>query len=164
MIYCWVWSLSVFGGQFLLHVAARDSSTVRSREFRGGRFSEVVVVCIRYEISLGNLLLSVVERLVASRRVRYWRFHCIREELVIGFNLVIFSNTYKLFWKNLTDAATAEYSPILHYYLTHMMYQNIIISQSHISLTDTDIENIDITEDERAAIVYISGYLVRALI
>ncbi len=46
----------------------------------------------------------------------------------------------------------------------HMMYQHIIISQSHKSVTDTDIENIDITEDERAAIVYIIGYLVRALI
>ena len=41
-----VWSSVRYGGNFVLHVALWDPSIVHSREFRGGRFSEVTGTCI----------------------------------------------------------------------------------------------------------------------
>ena len=40
--------LSVHGGNFVLHVAVWDHSIVRSRQFGGGRFSEVTGTCIMW--------------------------------------------------------------------------------------------------------------------
>ena len=72
-----------------------------------------------------------------------------------------------MFWLHFTEAAGATNSPILAYHLTHQMLQNILNSfdQSAIQKsTTTEPEIPEITADEKAAIEYIGGYIVRTLI
>ncbi len=76
------------------------------------------------------------------------------------FKELIFSKTYELFWIRFTEAAGVTNSPILAYHVT----QSLLHICGKIPKTTTLIEMPELTEDEKAAIKYIGGYIVRTLI
>lgn len=91
----------------------------------------------------------------------------IHVSLVKAFNAVLFSNTYRVFWANLTTEAKAPHSLIAGYQITYDLYLTILLDSrtSTSSITSSDIlEPAELTPDEKAAIRYVGGYIIKRTI
>lgn len=108
-------------------------------------------------------IFSVIDKKARTTTVAKNNF----SQLVTCLKELIYSKSYILFWRHFTEAAGTNNSYILAYYLTHQLLIHTIkaytISKQS-SLTPTNSEQIEMTADERAAITYIGGYIVRQLI
>ena len=85
-------------------------------------------------------------------------------QLVTTFKQIVFSGNYEMFWQKLTEAASASISPILNYHVTYQMLQQIIDTLINYTIRDKTQEQIEMTTDEKAAIEYIGGYIIKTLI
>ena len=87
----------------------------------------------------------------------------IREQLIILFKQLVLSPTYNLFWQNLSKAAECLNSPILDYHISDQIFKTILEKLKKPKV-NTELENITNTPDEKGAIAYIGGYIIRAQI
>lgn len=87
------------------------------------------------------------------------------QTFVANFKKAITSTNYQIFWAKFAEAAGTRNTPIMNYYVTHKLYQTKLTSTTP-SLASGCSEQITVTltEDEKAAIVYVGGYIIRKCI
>lgn len=93
--------------------------------------------------------------------------HSLHTQLLKSFNEIIFSSTFKCFWKSLATAANAPHSPIASHDVMNVTYLRILRAFID-ETTDDSMMPVDmpeaLTPDEQAAIHYIGGYIIKTII
>ena len=91
----------------------------------------------------------------------------LREKLWVGFFHYIKSEEYTQIWVTITERANTKPSPVLHYFITRCILNQLIYQMYPVnsgSLSDSVDQVVCISDDEEAALAYVGGYLIRALI
>ncbi len=74
---------------------------------------------------------------------------------------------YKASWSSIINSAETEASPTLHYFITRYLLNDLLQKMHPVSTTPDNTSNeatINLSSDEEAALSYVGGYVVRAMI
>uniref|UniRef100_A0A1X7STK4 Uncharacterized protein n=1 Tax=Amphimedon queenslandica TaxID=400682 RepID=A0A1X7STK4_AMPQE len=90
------------------------------------------------------------------------RNHSIREQIWQRFTSFISSSEYTLIWQSLYSLASVKKSSVLSLYLTYFFFVKFWKNKYSIADNATEEQQVTaITEDEKCALWYIAGYLIR---
>ena len=87
------------------------------------------------------------------------------EKLWVGFYNYLKSDEYQKFWLSIVEIAKTQSSPVLYYFITRYIPCDLIQKTYPLNTDDTaETINLLLNTDEEAALSYVTGYIIRAVI